>query len=204
MFYADRVGLDRVFERVSAFHRDFGPRWTPAPLLERLARAARRFAAWTVNTPANDRRSRRDVRRREGPAARHRASPAIRTARFAPTRLTHWDRIPSVSRRSWITGPRPRLSAASWRSATLTGAWKRLTYREARTRVRRIAQALLDRRLSTDRTVLILSGNSIEHALLALAAMYAGVPYAPVAPAYSLLVNDHARWASSSTPCDLD
>ena len=46
--------------------------------------------------------------------------------------------------------------------------------------------------LSTDRTLLILSGNSIEHALLALAAMYAGVPYAPAAPAYSLLVNDHS------------
>ena len=72
------------------------------------------------------------------------------------------------------------------------GAWSRLTYGEARTRVRRIAQALIDRRLSTDRTVLILSGNSREHALLALAAMYAGVPYAPAAPAYSLLVNDHS------------
>ena len=40
------------------------------------------------------------------------------------------------------------------------GAWTRLTYGEARARVRRIAQALIDRRLSTDRTVLILSGNS--------------------------------------------
>ena len=72
------------------------------------------------------------------------------------------------------------------------GAWTRLTYGEARARVRRIAQALIDRRLSTDRTVLILSGNSREHALLALAAMYVGVPYAPAAPAYSLLVNDHS------------
>ena len=71
------------------------------------------------------------------------------------------------------------------------GAWKRLMYGEARTRVRRIAQALIDRRLSSDRTLLILSGNSIDHALLALAAMYAGVPYTPAAPAYSLLVNDH-------------
>src|SRR6476646_2272356 len=71
------------------------------------------------------------------------------------------------------------------------GVWTRLTYGEARTRVRRIAQALTARRLSTDRTVLILSGNSIQHALLALAAMYAGVPYAPAAPAYSLLVDDH-------------
>ena len=36
-------GADRVFERVSSFHRDFGPRWTPAPLLERLARAGTTF-----------------------------------------------------------------------------------------------------------------------------------------------------------------
>ena len=43
MFYADRVGLDRVFERISTFHRDFGPRWTPAPLLEQLARAGKTF-----------------------------------------------------------------------------------------------------------------------------------------------------------------
>jgi len=43
MFFADRVGLDRVFERVSCFHRDFGPRWTPAPLLEQLARAGTTF-----------------------------------------------------------------------------------------------------------------------------------------------------------------
>ena len=62
------------------------------------------------------------------------------------------------------------------------GAWTRLTYGEARTRVRRIAQAFIQRGLSTDRTLLILSGNSIEHALLALAAMYTGVPYAPAAP----------------------
>ena len=76
-----------------------------------------------------------------------------------------------------------------------TGAWRFLTYHDARTRVRRLAQALLDRRLSADRTVVILSGNSIEHALLALAAMYVGVPYAPVATAYSLLVKDHATLA---------
>jgi feruloyl-CoA synthase len=37
---------------------------------------------------------------------------------------------------------------------------------------------------------MILSGNSIEHALLALAATYVGIPYAPVSPAYSLAVNE--------------
>jgi feruloyl-CoA synthase len=72
------------------------------------------------------------------------------------------------------------------------GAWQHLTYGDARARARRIAQALIDRKLSAERPILILSGNGLEHALLALAAMYAGVPYAPVAPAYSLMVRDYS------------
>jgi feruloyl-CoA synthase len=72
------------------------------------------------------------------------------------------------------------------------GGWRTLTYAEALASVRRIAAALLERRLSAERPVVILSGNSIEHALLALAAMHCGVPYAPVAPAYSLQARDHA------------
>ena len=73
-----------------------------------------------------------------------------------------------------------------------SGEWAALTYREAHTRVRGIAQALIDRRLSADRPVVILSGNSIDHALLALATMYAGAPYAPVSPAYSLQSRDQS------------
>jgi len=66
------------------------------------------------------------------------------------------------------------------------GSWQTITYHDTLERVRRLAQGLLDRGLSRERPVAILSGNSIEHALLALACMYVGVPYAPVAPAYSL------------------
>src|SRR5215212_1417283 len=69
--------------------------------------------------------------------------------------------------------------------------WRLLTYADALTRVRRIAQALLDRKLSLDRPIVILSGNGIEHGLLALAAMYVGVPYAPIAPAYSLQATEY-------------
>jgi feruloyl-CoA synthase len=72
------------------------------------------------------------------------------------------------------------------------GAWRHLTFGDALTRVRAIAQALIARGLSRDRPVLILSGNSIEHGLLALGAMYAGVPYAPIAPAYALQTTDFA------------
>jgi 3-hydroxyacyl-CoA dehydrogenase len=46
MFYADRVGLTKVYERVSAFHRELGQRWAPAPLLERLAREGSTFKAF--------------------------------------------------------------------------------------------------------------------------------------------------------------
>jgi feruloyl-CoA synthase len=73
-----------------------------------------------------------------------------------------------------------------------SGGWRRVTYAEARRIVRSLAQAILDRGLSPDRPVLILSGNSVDHALLALASMYAGVPYAPIAPAYSLQARDFA------------
>src|SRR4029450_7244781 len=66
------------------------------------------------------------------------------------------------------------------------GGWRQVTYAEALARVRRIAQVLLDRGLSSARPFPILSGNTIEHALLALAAMYSGVVYTPIAPAYSL------------------
>jgi feruloyl-CoA synthase len=72
------------------------------------------------------------------------------------------------------------------------GHWQTVTYAEALVRVRRLARGLLDRGLSAHRPLMILSGNSIEHGLLALAAMYAGIPYAPIAPAYSLAVKEFA------------
>jgi len=70
------------------------------------------------------------------------------------------------------------------------GAWSTLTYREAANRVNSIAQALLDRKLCPERPVMILSGNSVRHALLMLGCFIAGVPVAPVSAAYSLLSDD--------------
>jgi 3-hydroxyacyl-CoA dehydrogenase len=46
MFYADRVGLKTVYDRVSAFHREYGQRWAPAPLLARLAEGGGTFKEW--------------------------------------------------------------------------------------------------------------------------------------------------------------
>ena len=75
------------------------------------------------------------------------------------------------------------------------GAWERLTYRRAYERTRCIAQAFIDRRLSVERPIVVLSGNGLEHAVIALAAMHVGVPYAPIAPTYSLISQDHRTLA---------
>ncbi|WP_395687009.1 feruloyl-CoA synthase [Caenimonas koreensis] len=74
-----------------------------------------------------------------------------------------------------------------------TGEWQHVTYRQALAKARRIGQALLDRGLDAQRPVAILSENSIEHALLALGCLYAGIPYSPVSPAYSLVSQDYDK-----------
>ncbi len=74
-----------------------------------------------------------------------------------------------------------------------SGAWRTLTYAEALTKVRAIAAALLAHGLSPDRPIAILSGNDIEHALLGLAAMHVGIPYAPISVPYSLLSRDFGK-----------
>src|SRR5947207_12762341 len=73
------------------------------------------------------------------------------------------------------------------------GSWRKLTYAEALSQGRSIAQSLLTRRLSAERPVAILSGNDIEHALLGLAAMMIGVPYAPISVPYSLVSRDFKK-----------
>jgi feruloyl-CoA synthase len=73
------------------------------------------------------------------------------------------------------------------------GAWRTLSYVETFAQVCAIGQALLDRGLSAERPVAILSDNDIEHALLALACMHVGIPYVPVSPAYSLISTDFGK-----------
>ena len=74
-----------------------------------------------------------------------------------------------------------------------TGAWRTLTYAETFAQVRAIAAALLERDLSPKRPIAILSGNDIEHALLGLAAMHVGIPYAPISVPYSLVSRDFQK-----------
>jgi feruloyl-CoA synthase len=73
------------------------------------------------------------------------------------------------------------------------GVWQRISYESMLTRTRAIAQALLRRPLSVERPILILAGNGLEHLQLAFAAMWAGVPYSPLAPAAALVSRDFTR-----------
>ncbi len=73
------------------------------------------------------------------------------------------------------------------------GDWRRISYAQAVRSARAIAQALIDLRLSPERPLVILSDNDLEHLLMALGAMLAGVPFAPVSAAYSLLSTDYGK-----------
>ncbi len=74
-----------------------------------------------------------------------------------------------------------------------TGEWRFITYGEANAHANAVAQALIDRGLGPDAPLMILSGNSIRHAVMMLGAMKARVPVAPVSVAYSLMSGDHGK-----------
>jgi feruloyl-CoA synthase len=97
-----------------------------------------------------------------------------------PASLTKWAN--EAPERTWL--------------AQRTGAdrqWRRLSYGEAKRTVDALTQGLLDLGIEEGRPVAILSGNSIEHALMTQAAMQARFPATPVSPAYSLMSQDHLK-----------
>jgi feruloyl-CoA synthase len=105
-------------------------------------------------------------------------------ARRMTDRLVHWAQA----------APDRTFMARRIRNADgTTGEWRHITYREALQSARSIGQALLDRGLNAERPVAILSENDLEHALLALGCIYAGVPYCPVSPAYSTVSQDYDK-----------
>jgi feruloyl-CoA synthase len=107
------------------------------------------------------------------------AHPLGEPARHVSERLRHWAAV--APDRDYLV------------ERARDGGLRRVTYAEARRRVDALAQALLDRGLSAATPLMILSDNGIDHALLALGAMQAGVPVAPVSAAYSLISNDFAK-----------
>src|SRR5690554_4110221 len=73
------------------------------------------------------------------------------------------------------------------------GPWREVRYGAALDKVRRIGQFLLSAGLSAERPLIILSENSIEHALMALGAQHVGIPSAAIAPAYASASSDFAK-----------
>lgn len=88
---------------------------------------------------------------------------------------------------------RPNQVFLGERVGGLGSEWRTITWATAHARVRSLAQALLDLGAGPERPLLLLSGNSIAHALLTLAAMHVGIPAAPVSVAYSLMSTDFAK-----------
>ncbi len=79
-----------------------------------------------------------------------------------------------------------------WLLQRRAGDWVALKYGEAQRQIDAISQWLLAQDLS-GRSVMVLSGNSLEHAVFEMAAMQSRLPYVPVTPAYSLLSGDHVK-----------
>lgn len=99
--------------------------------------------------------------------------------RVLTERLIHWARVT------------PDRTLAAKREAD--GEWRYLTYADALRKVRAIGQAFLDRGLSAERPVAILSENDLEHLLLMFAGQHVGIPTASIASAYSLVSTDFAK-----------
>jgi feruloyl-CoA synthase len=102
------------------------------------------------------------------------AYPAVMTER-----LEHWARV--APQRTFVA------------RRDHGGDWRRISYAQMLVHAQAVGQALVDRGLSAERPVAILSDNDLEHLTLAFGAMWAGVPHVPVSPAYSLLSQDHAK-----------
>ncbi len=93
-------------------------------------------------------------------------------------RLLHWAQV------------RPEQTFVAARDGD---GWRRVSYAQMLDSVRAIAQSLLRYGLSAEKPLVLLSGNDIEHLQMAFGAMYTGIPYCPVSPAYALLSQDFAK-----------
>jgi len=129
-------------------------------------------------------------RRRDGTVVMRSTEPLQPWAHRLTDRLEHWAR--EAPDRVFVA----RREAAGADGGDAHRGWRTVTYAQMLARAQAVGEALARRPLSAERPIAILSGNDLEHLTLAFGAMWAGVPYAPVSPAYSLLSQDHARLAA--------
>ncbi|MEY3761970.1 MAG: hypothetical protein RL281_575 [Pseudomonadota bacterium] len=141
------------------------------------------------------------------------STPKFRPLRFGVTRVTLKDGVPGTHYlkadqelqaypdrltdrfQHWATNkPNQTLFARRVKLADGSlGDWRHVSYAQAWGTARNIAQGLINRGLNAERPVVILSENSLEHALLALGCMVAGVPFVPTSPPYSLISQDYDK-----------
>ena len=141
------------------------------------------------------------------------SSPQFRPLRFGVTRVTLQDGVPGThylkadqelqafpdrltDRLQHWAHYKPDQSLFARRVKLADGSlgdWRHVTYAQAWRTARNIAQGLINRGLNAERPVVILSENSLEHALLALGCMVAGVPFVPTSPPYSLISQDYDK-----------
>ncbi len=124
---------------------------------------------------------------RDGPSGTHYLKADQELQNFPERmsdRLRHWaEHAPD---RTWMAR---RVKQANGS----LGDWRHISYQQAWSTARNIAQGLIDRGLNAERPVAILSENSLEHAMLALGCMLAGVPFVPTSPPYSLVSVDYDK-----------
>src|SRR3954453_7222725 len=116
-------------------------------------------------------------RRADGSVRLRSMTPLRETARCVGDWLEHWAR--QAPERIFL-GERSSADAP----------WTTITYGETLRQVRSAAAWILSQRMSAARPLVVLSDNSIEHALFALGAMHVGVPVASISPAWSLMSKD--------------
>jgi len=73
------------------------------------------------------------------------------------------------------------------------GDWRRISYAEMLQRAQAVGQALVNRGLSAERPVVILSDNDLEHLTLVMGALWVGVPHATISSAYSVIAQDYGK-----------
>jgi feruloyl-CoA synthase len=125
-------------------------------------------------------------RRADGSIILKSTEPLRPSARCVGDWLEHWAR--ATPERTFL-GER----------ASVDVPWATVTYKDAVRQVRSIAAWILAQRLNAGHPLVILSDNSIDHALLALASMHVGVPVAAISPAYSLMSKDFDKLKSMIT-----
>ena len=116
------------------------------------------------------------VEQRDGAVYLQSAEPLDPYPRRLMERLVYWAKV------------KPNHTFVARRDST--GAWQSISYAQMLLRVRSIAEYLQRFELSAERPLVILSGNDLEHLQLATAALYCGIPYCPVSPAYSTVSKD--------------